>query len=187
MSPSATSCHRPAARSGTAYGRSVSRPERALDDSCCRSVAGPNRGDGGRDADHWCAPLHARPVRGGDRTAIGGVFGLLHLLAVDVDQDDTGQGRAGWVDDEGRGPERYGRRRWSRSSGCRRRCRRTARCWSRSVQRQSVPATPGRSVTRYQPGHRVVVSRGLDFGCQVEYATVAERAGPSGVRRSRAP
>jgi NADPH:quinone reductase-like Zn-dependent oxidoreductase len=33
----------------------------------------------------------------------------------------------------------------------------------------------GRAVTRFQPGDRVVASRGFDFGCHAEYATVAEQ------------
>jgi NADPH:quinone reductase-like Zn-dependent oxidoreductase len=32
----------------------------------------------------------------------------------------------------------------------------------------------GPAVTRFQPGERVVASRGFDFGCHAEYATVAE-------------
>jgi NADPH:quinone reductase-like Zn-dependent oxidoreductase len=32
----------------------------------------------------------------------------------------------------------------------------------------------GRGVTRFQPGDRVVASRGFDFGCHAEYVTVAE-------------
>jgi NADPH:quinone reductase-like Zn-dependent oxidoreductase len=32
----------------------------------------------------------------------------------------------------------------------------------------------GRAVTRFQPGDRVVASRGFDFGCHAEYVTVAE-------------
>jgi NADPH:quinone reductase-like Zn-dependent oxidoreductase len=32
----------------------------------------------------------------------------------------------------------------------------------------------GGAVTRFQPGDRVVVSRGFDFGCHAEYATVGE-------------
>jgi NADPH:quinone reductase-like Zn-dependent oxidoreductase len=32
----------------------------------------------------------------------------------------------------------------------------------------------GRAVTRFEPGDRVVASRGFDFGCHAEYATVAE-------------
>src|SRR6478672_10043613 len=32
----------------------------------------------------------------------------------------------------------------------------------------------GRAVTRFQPGDRVVASRGFDFGCHAEYATVVE-------------
>ena len=33
----------------------------------------------------------------------------------------------------------------------------------------------GRAVTRFQPGDRVVASRGFDFGCHAEYVTVAEQ------------
>jgi NADPH:quinone reductase-like Zn-dependent oxidoreductase len=33
----------------------------------------------------------------------------------------------------------------------------------------------GRAVTRFRPGDRVVVSRGFDFGCHAEYATVPEQ------------
>ena len=33
----------------------------------------------------------------------------------------------------------------------------------------------GRSVTRFQPGDRVVASRGFNLGCHAEYVTVAER------------
>ena len=33
----------------------------------------------------------------------------------------------------------------------------------------------GRAVTRFRPGDRVVASRGFDFGCHAEYATVAEQ------------
>ena len=33
----------------------------------------------------------------------------------------------------------------------------------------------GSAVTRFQPGDRVVASRGFDFGCHAEYVTVAER------------
>jgi len=33
----------------------------------------------------------------------------------------------------------------------------------------------GNSVTRFQPGDRVVASRGFDFGCHAEYVTVAEQ------------
>jgi NADPH:quinone reductase-like Zn-dependent oxidoreductase len=33
----------------------------------------------------------------------------------------------------------------------------------------------GRTVTRFQPGDRVVASRGFDLGCHAEYVTVAER------------
>ncbi len=33
----------------------------------------------------------------------------------------------------------------------------------------------GSSVTRFQPGDRVVASRGFDFGCHAEYVTVAEQ------------
>jgi NADPH:quinone reductase-like Zn-dependent oxidoreductase len=33
----------------------------------------------------------------------------------------------------------------------------------------------GRAVTRFQPGDRVVVSRGFDFGCHAESVTVAEQ------------
>ena len=33
----------------------------------------------------------------------------------------------------------------------------------------------GMTVTRFQPGDRVVVSRGFDFGCHAEYLTVAEQ------------
>jgi NADPH:quinone reductase-like Zn-dependent oxidoreductase len=35
--------------------------------------------------------------------------------------------------------------------------------------------TVGRAVTRFQPGDRVVASRGFDFGCHAEYVTVAEQ------------
>ena len=35
--------------------------------------------------------------------------------------------------------------------------------------------TVGTAVTRFQPGDRVVASRGFDFGCHAEYATVAEQ------------
>jgi NADPH:quinone reductase-like Zn-dependent oxidoreductase len=33
----------------------------------------------------------------------------------------------------------------------------------------------GRAVTRFQPGDRVVASRGFDFGCHADYVTVAEQ------------
>jgi NADPH:quinone reductase-like Zn-dependent oxidoreductase len=33
----------------------------------------------------------------------------------------------------------------------------------------------GRAVTRFQPGDRVVASRGFDFGCHAEHVTVAEQ------------
>src|SRR5512134_1461968 len=33
----------------------------------------------------------------------------------------------------------------------------------------------GSAVTRFQPGDRVVASRGFDFGCHAEYVTVAEQ------------
>jgi NADPH:quinone reductase-like Zn-dependent oxidoreductase len=33
----------------------------------------------------------------------------------------------------------------------------------------------GRAVTRFQPGDRVVASRGFEFGCHAEYMTVAEQ------------
>jgi NADPH:quinone reductase-like Zn-dependent oxidoreductase len=33
----------------------------------------------------------------------------------------------------------------------------------------------GRAVTRFQPGDRVVASRGFDFGCHAEYVTVGEQ------------
>ena len=33
----------------------------------------------------------------------------------------------------------------------------------------------GRAVTHFQPGDRVVASRGFDFGCHAEYVTVAEQ------------
>jgi NADPH:quinone reductase-like Zn-dependent oxidoreductase len=33
----------------------------------------------------------------------------------------------------------------------------------------------GRAVSRFQPGDRVVASRGFDFGCHADYVTVAER------------
>ena len=33
----------------------------------------------------------------------------------------------------------------------------------------------GKAVTRFQPGDRVVASRGFDFGCHAEYVTVAEQ------------
>jgi NADPH:quinone reductase-like Zn-dependent oxidoreductase len=35
----------------------------------------------------------------------------------------------------------------------------------------------GRVVTRFQPGDRVVASRGFEFGCHAEYATVEEQGG----------
>jgi len=44
----------------------------------------------------------------------------------------------------------------------------------------------GRAVTRFQPGDRVIASRGFDFGCHAEYATVGEDGAivaiPEGVR-----
>ncbi len=39
----------------------------------------------------------------------------------------------------------------------------------------------GRSVTRFQPGDRVVASRGFDLGCHAEYATVAEQGAIAGI------
>jgi NADPH:quinone reductase-like Zn-dependent oxidoreductase len=44
----------------------------------------------------------------------------------------------------------------------------------------------GRAVTRFAPGDRVIASRGFDFGCHAEYATVAQGGAivaiPDGVR-----
>jgi NADPH:quinone reductase-like Zn-dependent oxidoreductase len=39
----------------------------------------------------------------------------------------------------------------------------------------------GRAVTGFQPGDRVVVSRGLDFGGHAEYVTVDEQGAIAGV------
>jgi NADPH:quinone reductase-like Zn-dependent oxidoreductase len=42
----------------------------------------------------------------------------------------------------------------------------------------------GRAVTRFRPGDRVVASRGFDFGCHAEYATVAEHGAIAGIPES---
>ena len=41
--------------------------------------------------------------------------------------------------------------------------------------------TVGRAVTHFQPGDRVVASRGFDFGCHAEYVTVAEQGTITGI------
>ena len=42
----------------------------------------------------------------------------------------------------------------------------------------------GTAVTRFQPGDRVVASRGFDFGCHAEYATVAEQGAIAAIPES---
>jgi NADPH:quinone reductase-like Zn-dependent oxidoreductase len=42
----------------------------------------------------------------------------------------------------------------------------------------------GRAVTRFQPGDRVVASRGFDFGCHAEYVTVAEEGAIARIPRN---